>query len=242
MAIAVDARSNGAQGSAATVTWSHTVAGSDRILLVAASITGTTTATVSSVTFGAASFTQYATVNLTTVGNGLGGPMRVYLFRLIAPATGTDTITVNCSYGGTGYAMGSSISLTGVDQTTPFNAAGPHTQNTTNAQPSVVVTSAADEWCIAAFSAVSNPDPTPVAGAGQTTIGDRYQSPSNIFMQHLFTDEDAGGSPVTLDYTSVNTDPAWGIGGIGASLMPAGGAVTLAGSKVGQRSKFRGKF
>lgn len=222
MAIAVDARSAGAQGTASTVTWSHTVAGSDRILLVGASITGQSTATITSCTYGAASLTQVSTVSATTVGNGWGGPMRVYLFRLLAPATGTDTITLNCSYGGDGRAQGSSISLTGVHQTTPINGAGPHTQDAANAQPSLSVTSAADEWCVGVWSAVTNPDPTPSAGAGQTTIADIYFG-TPAFMQHLFTDEDAGGSPVTLDYTGLTLDAGWGVVGIGVSLQPAGG-------------------
>jgi hypothetical protein len=223
MAIAVDARSAGQQGTGATVTWSHTVAGSDRILVVGGSIHGNGTSTLAVPTFGAASFTQYHTLALSSgQGPDWPGPLRVYLWYLLNPATGTDTITLTPTYAGIGRTQGSAISLTGVHQSSPFNGAGPHTQNTTNAQPSVVVTSAADQWALGVWSVITDPDPTPGVGSGQTAIGDHYAG-TPAFMQHLFTDEDAGGSSVTLDYTGMTLDASWGVVGIGASLVPVGG-------------------
>ena len=221
MAIAVVARSTGATGTGATVTWSHTVTGADRILVVGVSCTGAAAGAVTGVTFGAAALTQFATI-LAPSTNGSGNiEIRTYLFYLLAPATGTDTITVSCTYTGSGRAQCGSVSFTGVHQTTPWNSAGPHTQSTFNAQPSVTVTSAADEWGIACFSSVTTPDPTPVAAGGETIISEQWTG-SPIFVQHTFADEDSSGASTTLSFTGITLDPTWHVTGVGGSLMPAG--------------------
>jgi hypothetical protein len=227
MAIAADARTAGTQKALAvgadSFTWSHTTSGADRILEIFVTLAGANSGTVDSVTYNSVALTQFGTVSLTTIGNGVDLVMRAYLFYLIAPATGANTVVVNCTTGsGGGYGMGSGMSHTGVHQTTAWNAAGPHTQNTANAQPSITVTSAADEWPVGVWSGVTNPAPTTTAGAGQTEIGDAYNA--THFMYHVSCDEDASGASTVLDYTGLTLDAGWGVGGVAGSLMPAGGA------------------
>jgi hypothetical protein len=137
MSVAVDATSTGSGNNVSSVTVSHTTtSASDRLLLVGVSMDSTGGRTVTSVTYGGQS--------LTLVGAQAGGanPVRVEIWRLINPASGTANVVVNLSGSTDGVSVGATT-FTGVDQTTPLgtfaSAIG------TNNSPTVNVTSAAGE-------------------------------------------------------------------------------------------------
>lgn len=103
MAIAFD---SSAIGSYSTTTWSHTCAssGSDVILLVAVWQGGT----------GISPTAKYNGVSMLNVtGEYYGGFYAgFYIFSLLNPTAGTNTVTITCSYS---YYKGTSVSYTGVD-------------------------------------------------------------------------------------------------------------------------------
>jgi len=106
MAIAFDAQGSG-NATGTSDSWNHTCTGSNRCLVVAAIVD--TSRTITSVTYNGVGMTQAITKpwNPNTTQN-------IYLFYLIAPATGTNTITVNAS--ASCNIFGVSASYTGVSQ------------------------------------------------------------------------------------------------------------------------------
>lgn len=107
MAIAYDATSNNSSSSATNVTWSHTCTGSNRFLyLFVIASGGTPTATYNGVSM------TLETSNAGTIG---------YSFSLVAPASGTNTISINATSGVLG---GIATSYTGVAQTSPVDVKG----------------------------------------------------------------------------------------------------------------------
>ncbi|MFQ5858700.1 MAG: hypothetical protein ACE5LU_24120 [Anaerolineae bacterium] len=164
--IAFDAAGSVVQNStAASFTWSHTVSGSNRMLVVGVSIRNQQNETVSGVT--------YAGTPLTFVGTRSNETSaRIEIWQLVAPAVGTDNVVVTLS--APAKIIGGAISLTGVDQTTPIAAsaftAGSSTNPTINL--SNVATSA---WVIDAMAfrstGTSGPTATPGGGQDQRTSG-----------------------------------------------------------------------
>src|SRR5262245_21230505 len=116
MAVAVDAQSNsGPQDSVSTFNWSHTVSGSNRYLVVGLGYYSNPLATAS-ITWNNGSGNQ----RLTQIGGFIlgAGIYRTALFGLIAPNTGSGTITVTMNNASFQGSVGA-VSMTGVDQTTP---------------------------------------------------------------------------------------------------------------------------
>ena len=111
MALAVDAISNsGAKSSADPWTWSHTCSGSNRVLVVAVSSDNDFP---SSVTYNGVALTQVAGASIQHATNTA---KKVSLWYLIAPATGSNTVSVDFPDGN--YGAAGAISFTGADQTT----------------------------------------------------------------------------------------------------------------------------
>lgn len=130
MAIAVDSKTIGTHNQAS---WSHTCTGSNLILFVFAEnqpngspVTGVT----------------YNGVAMTQIGSTLnsGGNSAANLWYLIAPATGTHTVTMSASGGFGGNFEGVSASYTGVDQTTPINVSPNGSGTGTSATTSTTTT------------------------------------------------------------------------------------------------------
>lgn len=117
--------------NAGSGSWSHACAGADRALYVGVATDHNAGITVSGVTYGG--------VAMTPVGTHFrSGAYRVTVFRLLAPATGTNTVAVTLS--GSSAAVCAAISLTGVDQTDPDDA--PVTSDASSGHPSSTVPSA----------------------------------------------------------------------------------------------------
>lgn len=107
-AIATDATATGSFGSSPD-TWSHTCTGSDRILFVCEFNQSSSTSA------------SYNSVSMTSLGGySYSSPTGVgSLYMLVAPATGTNTVSVSCG----GNCIGVSSSYTGASQTGQPDAA-----------------------------------------------------------------------------------------------------------------------
>jgi len=136
LAIGFDNVGSGNNGGGGTsVSWTHVVAGSLRLMLIGVSIR-TTTVVVNSITAGTKSAVFIrADANSTLI--------RAELWYVLNPDLGSQTVTVNLS--GTSKAAGGSCSYTGVDQSSPFdtNVDGTGTSTTPN---STISLADVNEW------------------------------------------------------------------------------------------------
>jgi hypothetical protein len=135
MAIAFDAPSETFSNSIQTLNWFHTCSGSDRILWVG--VMTSSTRSVSSVTYNG--------VALTSLTRSAGG-QPVQLWYLIAPATGTNTISVSIGAPNS-FVYTSGASYTGVKQSGQPDAQ--NTNSTSSSSVSTSVTTVADNsWVV----------------------------------------------------------------------------------------------
>jgi hypothetical protein len=119
--------------AATALSWSHTCAGTNRLVLVGVALGKNSDIGMSmSVTYGGTAMTSLGLVH---TNNSTGG--FVQLWRLIAPAVGAATVAITAAGGTPNSLAGGSISLTGVDQITPTGT--PATAFGTSATPSVAV-------------------------------------------------------------------------------------------------------
>lgn len=158
--IQFDAASNsGYQTAQSTYTWNHTCTGSNRHLLVGISMLSVAGSSVSGITYNG--------VAMTFLGAkaSVSGAIRVELWGLVAPATGTNAIAVTLS--ASLDSVGGAISTTGVHQTSPteaFNSAS--ATNVGAADATVDVTTVADnDWVL---DAVATSDTTITVTGTQT--------------------------------------------------------------------------
>src|SRR6478752_2205791 len=180
-----------------TISWSHTCTGSNRYLVVFFNINGRIPTTV---TYNGVAMTQLATV-----------ATRNSCFGLINPATGSNTIAA--SWGSSVAASCISVSLTGVNQTTPTGTAA--TAAVTSTSPSVVVTSDAAELVLASIGYTSTTSPTP--GVGQTLVVSR---PGDVTSNRaVFASIKGGSTSTTMSWTTLNLASDL----IGIPLKPVGG-------------------
>lgn len=147
MSIAFDASSSTNGNNVASISWTHTCTGSNRILIVG--VAGSNGA--SAVTYNSVSMTQ--AIN---VGYGAGGE-NSSLWYLVNPATGANTIVVTTVIH-TNIA-GGAASFTGVNQISPINAtqsaSGSGTSATLNITPTVD-----SSWVIDNLGLATNLTPT----------------------------------------------------------------------------------
>ena len=127
-AVAVENVSKSGIVNSASVTWSHTVSGSNRLLVVGIGLRNYTT--ITSVTYGGIALTKAA-----AVGSGTNNYARSELWYLVNPTVGTANIVVTNS--ATEWMATGAITFTGVNQSTPFRASS----NDTNFSTSTTTTS-----------------------------------------------------------------------------------------------------
>lgn len=162
--IAYDASANGGFGIGVTSrTWSHTTSGSNRILFVGAFgdtlISDPTCAGITGATYNGVSMTQMPTVS----PSGVPGDRCIYLFYLIAPATGANNVVV--SAGSSIVIGGMSASYTGAKQSGVPDASAANTQSNTATFTASVTVVAANSWT---FLYAKNNFDAPGAGTGST--------------------------------------------------------------------------
>lgn len=186
MALAIDSSDAGTSFNATSGSLSHTCSGSNRVLY--ARIIGFQDDTVTGVTYAGSAMTRVA---YAPDGGAIRGNSQIW--RLIAPATGANNITVSMSVARRIYLQG--ISFTGADQTTPDGTPNQQGPTTSSTAPSIAVSSAAGEIVIDAMGALNNP--TATVGAGQTQDFNLANSVSLIGCGS----NEAGAASVTMSWT-----------------------------------------
>ncbi len=117
-------------------TYNSGVTGVNRILMVGISYRNNDSETVSAATYNGQAMTQVGTVN-----NGTNG--RVYIYRLVNPPTGNNTLAVTWNSALNRGAVIGAITYSGVNQTNPTGTFASNTGN--NTTPGVTVSSGAGQ-------------------------------------------------------------------------------------------------
>lgn len=222
MAIAVDQRSASISTSISTLSFTHTITAalSNSILVVCSSHASGSNFKITGINWDALG-TPAALTSLGSGKNDTASQGWAEIWYLLNPVAGASK-TITITYAGNVTGCAGAISLSGVHQTTPWNAASPQSANgTASAQPSVTVTSATGEAVICCMIDNENAVDTLTVGSGQTTI---YNTTVGGFIAGAASDE-AGASSVVMDYTGVTASAPWAI--IAGSLVPAGAGPTV---------------
>jgi hypothetical protein len=198
MAIAIDSTSSGMASAGTTVTVSHTVSGSQRMLVVGVATNG---AVPSGVTFNGVAMT------LKTSGNSGGNISSVWY--LAAPDVGTFNIVVTKG-SGVGTALGG-ISFTGADPV----IGGSNNASGTSATASTIVTVAGTSGYV--VDCVWTGNPTPSVGAGQTQYWSLPNFASSTRDAAGSYELHAGGS-TTMSWTLASD--AWAISAVEVKAAP----------------------
>lgn len=156
MAIAFDTSVSGGNSASTSLTWSHTVTGSNSVLEVVTQGNVAGTDDITSVT--------YAGVSLTKI-DGVQIPSDRYigLWELINPATGANNVVI--SFTGS-FMQAHSASYTGVAQSGQPDASNKGTATSTTSVTVSVTTVADNCWLVGSFGNASS---TPLAGTGTTS-------------------------------------------------------------------------
>jgi hypothetical protein len=167
---AVD-RSSSATASTDVLNWSHTVgSGANRLLVVGVSIRNAGR-TVTAVSYRGQALT------LLQAQNNSDAAVRVEQWYLVAPLSGTGTVTVRLT--DDAKVVGGAVSFTGAAQVAPFRAlasAGSTGTGTTN--PVVADSSAVSELMVSAVATEGDAGPTLAPMAGQSQAWKRYYGTS----------------------------------------------------------------
>lgn len=155
MAIAFDTFSDGTSGTATSITWTHTTAGTDRILFVGALGHSDGTDNITGATYNSVAMT------LSTKSKG-NLDRYIYLFYLKNPASGANSVVVSASSSTEIYGV--STSYTGALQTGGMDASV-STTGTGTSLTSTLTTVADNCWTVLSGwgSGVA-----PTAGTGST--------------------------------------------------------------------------
>lgn len=184
MAISAGTFANANVGATLTPTFPITVAaGDDRLLVVSVAMRQSTGVmpTVSTITYGSQSLskTDGAAANMTAENVDDTRKSRVEIWKLVAPAVGTQTCTITFSAIPTA-AVAHHGTFYGVDQTTPLGTAATATGDVSPADDTITITvdvtaTATSELVIDAFADTLSTLVSFVstAGSGQTELSDR---------------------------------------------------------------------
>ena len=208
--IAVDSTSNanGGTTNVSSLTWAHTVgAASNRILIVAVALRNSSV-TVTSVKYGAASLTFVGAVA------DSGAHVRVEMWKLVGPASGTANIVVTLS--AAKRIVGGAISFSGVNPNTP-NGTFSSASSTGSTTPSVVVSSTAGELVVDAVAPEGDAGSLTVGG-GQTQRWNTLTGTGSSEVRGAASTE-PGAASVTMSWTLGSSKP-WAIGAIALKPVP----------------------
>lgn len=197
MAVAFDATSYSGNQTVTPYSWSHTCSGSDRVLIVGVTVMDPTgnAPTVTGVTYNGVALTQIQSNGWDDAGSFY---LRSYLWRLIAPATGANTVQVTLS-AAPNTSIGGAVSVTGAHQTTPeTGTAG--TNNITGSAISTTLGSTVNDLC--ADCTVVWDGTGLVVDAGQT---ERWKESNADTVWHGGSTE-PGAASVTMGWTWTNAN------------------------------------
>jgi hypothetical protein len=215
MAIAIDASSNsGYQTAQSTYSWSHTCSGDHRILIVSVSMLSVAGSSVTGITYNSIALTKIRS------DASVSGAVRTELWRLIAPATGANTVEVTLSAGLD--SISAANSFTGVDQINPIDAQnGASATNVGAADATVSVTTVAD-GCVVVDS-VGTDDTAITVGAGQTQRSNVTGTLGSGASSSEGPKSPAGA--VTMSWTDVGAAATWTISVVSLAPVQNGSVV-----------------
>lgn len=207
-ALAIDAVSSGAANGVTSLTYSHTVSGSDRLLIVWVSWYHTI-AFITGVTYNGVAMTEIPSGSANSSNYQIAG------YYLVSPALGTNNVVINFSQSIFGTGAGS-LSFTGVDQTNPLGTAVAATGGTST--PSVTVSANAGEIVSDGLCIIHNG--TLTVGGGQTQQWNAIDSGGNI---KYAGSTEAGAASTTMSWSN-STAQLWAQGAV--PVKPAASAST----------------
>lgn len=201
--ISFDAASSGtALPATAPLNISHTCTGSNRLLLVGIQCQSDA---ITGVTYNAVAMTQ--TVKIAAAGGG----SEVYLYSLIAPSTGTNTIAI--SYAGSLFVRAVAASYAGVLQT-GYPDASNSTNNTGNiASLALSITIVGSNAWMSTFTYGNTT--TASAGTGGTSRG---TADGKTIILDSNAPLSAGSNSITANFSPNSTTES---AAVGASFLPA---------------------
>ncbi len=213
MAVAFDSASSATSntGPPSSLSWSHICSGANRLLTVGVHwVSSGGAVSVSGVTYNGVAMSSVGVVN--------NGDVFTQLFRLVAPATGSNTIAITMTGAVDQTLTGGGVSFTGVDQTTPLGTWASATGNSQTA--SVNVSSATDDIVV---DHVSDASLALSVGAGQT---ERYNvsDDGGTAVPGGAGSTEAGATTVTMSWSIALLSIGWAIGGV--SVKAASAAAT----------------
>lgn len=208
MAIAFDAATNGGTGGGATHTFAHTCTGTDRMLFVGVGL-GSIGDVITGVTYAGTAMTLVDKLNADGAGTW------IYLFALMAPASGANNVVVSQSASLTIYGMASSY--TGVSQTgQPSGSIGKPTGTGTTLAGSTT-TVGDNSWSVLMGEAFAG------------TISAGTNTTSRVLGNYDFlmvADRNAPVTPAGSSTLNINSTASGLMGMIVTSFAPAGGAAS----------------
>jgi hypothetical protein len=176
MAIAADATSNPTSTTATSLTYAHTCAGSDRLLLVAVEannvagnnyVTGVT----------------YAGVSMTQIGTGLSPAAAQnrwsHFFYLFAPALGSNNVVISAS--NSTFLDSVAASYTGVDAGAGVNVSTTSNSGATTSRTTSVVTTLNNCWTFLSFNGFVTGGPSAGAGTFERATDTEFAGAISIF-------------------------------------------------------------
>jgi hypothetical protein len=216
MAVAYDAIAQSVTNNNQNPSWTHTPVGTPTAALVV--ISKIRPGTVSSVTYGGTGMTL-----IDSVANGTSAVM--YFYGLANPASGAQTVQINCS--GTNILIGAfSYTFTGTDTTTPFNGwQEDFADAAASAADTLTVTSQSGDLVVDMVHVhlSTGSDLAMAPGADQTERDEAVYAVNNE--QNYATSTQAGAASVAMDYswgTSTNV-AGWLYGAVNVVQAAAGG-------------------
>jgi uncharacterized repeat protein (TIGR01451 family) len=199
---------NGGATNVSSLTWSHTVGTqTNRILIVGVALRNSSV-TVTTVKYGAAS--------LTFVGAAAdsGAHVRVEMWKLVAPASGTANVVVTLS--ASKRIVAGAVSFSGVNQNTP-NGSFVSASSTGSTTPSVNVASASGELVVDAVAPEGDASSV-TAGSGQTQRWNTLTGTASTEVRGAQSTE-PGAATTTMSWT-LGTSKPWAIGAIALKPVP----------------------
>ena len=166
-AIAHDADSNsGAQTTATSYNWNHTITGANPHLSVLVDIRGTS-CTVSGITWNTSE-----NLSLVTSATATNGSRHAESWALTAPSTGTRAIAVTLTGCTPTASVACGISFTGVAQSSSTEAGNGATASSSSGPEQVTITSTTDNTFMVVNGIVDATTSSTAANSGQTQTAD----------------------------------------------------------------------
>jgi hypothetical protein len=169
--------------------------------------------TPSAVTYGGQAMTSLDTIYQ---GGAAGCDVRVRLYYLISPPSGSNTVSISWAGARSGAAV--AVGVTGVDVASPFGTQAKASGN--GGTPTVNVTSESSQVVVDIMGTNNPVGPSP--GAGQTLINsgvcDTGIGRNNTFGGMSY---EAGATTVTMSWSSSGADTNWGIIAVPVKPAPA---------------------